>query len=400
MEIKSDFAIYDEIPDLAYFDSASTTLVPKIAVTTTSHFLNSVVASARRGAHKLAVQGNTIVENTRQSLSKFLDTDSTSISFQKSIPSAIASFVYGYDWKNNRKDNIIIAQSEENSVYVCLLRAAEVLGLDVKIIPVEQNGCISLNSLETLIDDRTGIVALGHVAPGIGTENPIADIAEVVHSHNTILLTDVTRSIGFRSDSPVHLGSDVLIFSGNIGLMGPPGLAVQWISPAVEENHIPGIIGGSSVINVHEKSYEVALQPDKFEPGYLNIPAIAGLDASLKYLMHLHSNGLTKHITSLSDYMKKRLSEIDELILYGNPGKETTIFGFNLGEHSEIGCHDIALFLDESNIAVRSGLICAHPLMQSITQDGLVQASIHAYNSIDDINRLVSILNTIMEQLM
>jgi cysteine desulfurase/selenocysteine lyase len=399
MDIKSDFAIYDEIPDLAYFDSASTTLVPKSTVASTSHFLNSIVASARRGAHKLAVQGNTIVEGTRRSLSEFLETDSTSISFQKSIPSAIASFVYGYDWKRNKKGNIIIAQSEENSVYVCLLRAAEVLGLETKTIPVEQNGSISLSSLDTLIDDRTGIVAIGHVAPGIGIENPIVEIAEIVHSHDSLLLTDVTRSIGFRKDSPVHLGSDILIFSGNIGLMGPPGFAVQWISPTVERNHVPGILGGSSVTNVHEKSYEVALQPDKFESGYLNIPAIAGLNTSIKYLTHLQSNGMIEHITNLSHYMKKKLNEIDGLILYGDPKDETTIFGFNLAEQSEIGCHDIALFLDESDIAVRSGLICAHTLIQSIVQDGLIQASIHAYNSIDDIDHLANTLNTIMEQL-
>ncbi|MDH4213731.1 MAG: aminotransferase class V-fold PLP-dependent enzyme [Candidatus Thorarchaeota archaeon] len=400
MDVKSDFGVYDEVPTLAYFDSASTTLVPKSSVNATSNFLNTVVASARRGAHKLAVKGSDIVEVTRRSLSQFLETEHAFISFQNSIPSTIASFVYGFDWKNNKRNKVIISQSEENSVFVSMLRAAEVLHLDVEIAPIENDGSVSLSSLDSLVDDRTGIVAVGHVIPGIGTRNAISDIAEIVHSHDAVLLTDTTRSMGLLEKSPVHLGSDLLVFSANIGLMGSPGLAVQWISPSTEESHIPGILGGSSVSNVQGKKYETAFQPDKFESGYLNVPAIAGLEASIKYLTDLHSKGMISHLVNLSKYMRKRLNEIDGLTLYGASSDKTTIFGFNLGDTSEIGCHDVALFLDASNIAVRSGLVCAPSLVQSIAQDGLIQVSIHAYNSMSDIDNLATVLTTIKEQLM
>jgi selenocysteine lyase/cysteine desulfurase len=400
MDIKSDFGVYDENPTFAYFDSASTTLIPKSSVNTTAHFLNSIVASARRGAYKLAARGSETVEATRRTLAQFLETEPASISFQKSIPSTIASFVYGYDWKKSKKNKVVISQSEENSVFVSILRAAEILHLDVEIAPIENDGSVSLSLLENLVDDRTGIVAVGHVIPGIGIKNTISEVAEIVHSHDAILLTDTTRSIGLVEDTPVHLGSDILIFSANIGLMGLPGLAIQWISPSIERNHIPGILGGTSVSNVQGKKYETAFQPDKFESGYLNVPAIAGLETSIKYLINLRSKGMMNHLANLSKYMKKRLNEIDGLTLYGVPIDETTIFGFNLGDTSEIGCHDIALFLDESNIAVRSGLVCAHSLMQSIARDGLIQVSIHAYNSITDIDRLTTILDTISEQLL
>jgi len=400
MDVKSDFGVYDELPNLAYFDSASTTLVPKSSVNATSNFLNSVVASARRGAHKLAVKGNDTVEATRRSLSQFLKTEPAFVSFQKSIPSAIASFVYGYDWKHNKKSKIIISQSEENSVFVSILRAAEVLHLDVEIASIEDDGSVSLSSIDRLIDDKTGIVAVGHVIPGIGTRNDVSEIAEIVHSHNAVLLTDTTRSMGLVDNSPVHLGSDILVFSGNIGLMGPPGLTIQWINPSIERNHIPGILGGSAVSNVKGKKYETAFQPDKFESGFLNVPAIAGLKASIEYLTNLRSNGMINHLANLSNYMRKRLKEIDGLTLYGAPSNETTIFGFNLGDPSEVGCHDIAMFLDESNIAVRSGLVCAHPLIQSITHDGLIQVSLHVYNSIIDIEHLATTLTTISEQLL
>ena len=97
IDIKSDFAIYNQSPDFVYLDSASTTLVPKSSISEVATFLNTVVASARRGAHKLAIRGSDAVEKVRKSLAHFLATESTAISFQKSIPSAVASFLYGKD---------------------------------------------------------------------------------------------------------------------------------------------------------------------------------------------------------------------------------------------------------------------------------------------------------------
>jgi cysteine desulfurase/selenocysteine lyase len=399
-DIKHDFGVYDHIPDLAYFDSASTTLVPRQAISATNNFLDSVVASARRGAHRLAVKGGRIVEDTRKSLAKFLETDKSQISFQKSIPTTVASFVYGFDWKTSRKNKIVIAQGEENSILVSLLRSAQVLGLDVEIVPIDKKGNLLIDELEKMVDDNTGLVAVSHVSPGLGIRNPIHTVAEIVHQSNALLLTDATRSAGLTNETITTLGSDILVLSANIGLMGPPGLAIQWIDKSIGETHKPGILGGSSVTNVEDRLFEIALQPDKFESGYLNIPAIAGLDASLEYHTKIQSQGLIKHINKLSKYLLQRLTEIDSLIIYGEPDESNTIFGFNLNPEDGINCHDVSLFLDESNIAIRSGVLCAHSLIQTISNDGIIQASIHGYNSLEDIDRLVDTIAVIIEELL
>jgi len=398
LDIKQDFGIYDQNPDLVYLDSASTTLVPKSAVAATSSFLNSVVASSRRGAHKFAVRGGAIVEDVRGSLARFLDTDKSQISFQKSIPSCVGSLIYGYDWKASNKNKIVVAQSEENSILVALLRAAEVLGLTVEIVPIDSEGVLSLEKLDDLVDDETGFVAVGHVTPGFGLYNPIDEVTEIVHKTDALLLTDATRSAGF-DESITSLGSDILILSTNVGLMGPPGLALQWIDKTIGETYRPGILGGSAVSDVQHGSFEPALQPDKFEPGYLNVPAIAGLSVSLEYLNNLYSQGFAAHLKALSKHMYKRLADLPDIVIYGRPDENTTIFGFNLNPEI-VNCHDIALFLDESNVAVRSGLICAHPLIQAISDEGIIQASIHAYNSLADINNLIDTLVTISNQLL
>lgn len=397
--IKHDFGVFDDNPDLAYFDSASTTLVPRQAVSATNYFLNSIVASSRRGAHRLAVKGSSIVEEARKSLATFLETDKSQISFQKSIPTAVASFVYGFDWKNNGKNKIVVGQGEENSILVSLIRSANILKLDVEIIQVDEKGNLIIEDLENKVDENTGIVAVSHVSPGIGTHNPVHSIAKIAHESNALLLTDATRSAGLTNENLTTLGADILILSANIGLMGPPGLAIQWINKSIGEIHKPGILGGSSVTNVRDGLFEVALQPDKFESGYLNIPAIAGLNISIEYLTKLWANGLQKHIRTLSRYLIQRLKEIDNLTIYGEPDDSNTIFGFNLNPENGINCHDVALFLDESNIAVRSGVLCAHSLIQSILDDGIIQASIHAYNSLEDIDRLSDTITVISKEL-
>lgn len=399
-DIKADFAIYDNNRDFAYFDSASTTLVPKSTINEVENFLTSIVVSSRRGTYRLAVQGGTLVEQARSTLADFLQTDKSQISFQKSIPSAIASFAYGYDWKTEGRDKIVIAESEDHSIIVPLLRVAEVLKLKVTIAPINENGELNIEQLERAVDSKTGIVAVGHIPLGLGIQNPVLESAKIAHENGALFLSDVTRSIGFTKESPVSFLTDLLIFSANIGLMGLPGLAIQWISKSTNEKHKPGILGSSAIDQVRESSYELSSAPDKFESGISNIPAIVGLQASIEYLQKLKIQHFDEHMMALAHYMNDRLSDIPDIHVYGSHHNRRTIFGFNLGIENSINCHDVALFLDESNIAVRSGFLCAHPLVKRIEPEGIIQASLHAYNSTDDIDNLVDTLHTISKQLL
>ncbi|RDE16610.1 MAG: hypothetical protein C4K49_04415 [Candidatus Thorarchaeota archaeon] len=399
LDIKPDFGVFDAYPDLAYFDSASTTLVPKVSVKATADFLNTVAVSSRRGAHKLAVKGSTIVENVRISLAKFMNMDKSEISFHDTVPCTVASFAYGYDWHKEGRNQIVIAQSEEHSVLVALLRVAEVLNLVVKIVPVDQMGTLDTEALQTLVNRQTGIVAVGHTAAGVGARNPLAEVARIVHENEAVLLTDATRSLSFGNDRFHSLGMDVLVLSGNVGFMGSPGLVIQWIDKNLGMEHVPGVIGGSAIGNVTPPSYDIAMQPDKFESGIINVPAIAGLGASLEYIRSFQPRDLSQHIAALSRYMTKRLAETEGLVVYGSHNDSSTIFGFNVAAGNGISCHDVSLFLDQSNIAVRSGLLCAHPFVHSLAEEGIVQASLHAYNSLDDIDRLADSLQLIVDQL-
>ena len=400
LNIKQDFGIYDSNPDFAYFDSASTTLIPKITVNAVTDFLTTTIVSTRRGIYKLAIKGKDIVEKTRSALADFMQASIKQISFQKSISSAVASFAYGYDWQTLGKKKIVIAESEEHSILVSLLRVAEVLNLQVELIPIKRDGQLDMECLVNTIDTKTGIVAVGHLTVGLGIKNQVYEIARIAHENEALLITDATRSIGLTTDSLPKLQADVLLFSGNIGLMGPPGVAIQWINKSVKEDYKPGILGSSAISKVENISYRVSPAPDKFESDILNLPAIAGLGFSINYLQQLTPKKIMMHIKELSSNMQDRLSEIPGIIIYGPNDPQKSIFGFSLSNETKINPHDIALFLDESNIAVRSGFLCAHPLVKSINPDGIIQASLHAYNSMIDIDNLVNTLRIICKQLL
>ncbi|MGD9381307.1 MAG: aminotransferase class V-fold PLP-dependent enzyme [Candidatus Thorarchaeota archaeon] len=400
MDIKADFGIYDVEPELVYLDSASTTLVPKIAVDATQKFLNSIVSSSRRGAYRLAVDASSMTEDVRKSLANFMNAEKSQVSFQKSLPTAVASFAYGFDWKGTNRNKIVLAQNEEHSILVALLRAAQTLGLQVETVSLSSDGILDLSDLDQAVDTETGIVAVGHVTVGVGVINPLQEVAKICQEHEALLLTDATRSMGVTDTTLSSLHADIAVCSANIGLMAPPGLAIQWIRKNLGEIHQPGVLGGSAVANVEAQSFEIAFQPDKFESGTLNLPAIAGLGASLDYLRELRIQGQLKHMNTITAHTYDSLSDIEGLTLYGNPTKENSIFGFNIGDKDGINCHEVALFLDDSNIAVRSGLVCAHPSIKPFSEEGIVQISLHAYNTIEDIDRMAESLRMIIKELL
>jgi cysteine desulfurase/selenocysteine lyase len=400
LDTRSDFPVLLSHPDLIYLDSISTTLVPKVSLDAVNFFLSSILASTRRGAHTLAAQGGRTVEEARKSIAKVLGTPESEVSFQKSIPTAIASFAYGYDWKGNNRDTVLIAESEEHSTLVALQRVSQILDLTIKTIPIDDNGTLQVDALTDLIDEKTGIVAAGSTTIGLGTANPLSEISQIAHERGALLLSDLSRSMPYDLKDTLKTGLDVAIFSANTSLMGIPGLSIQWIEPSLGAEHIPGILGGSSVTNVIPASFELALQPDKFESDVLNVPAIAGLSAAIDYLMEISFPKIADHIHSLSEHMIDRLGSVESISIYGIPTTSSTIFSFNLGDEDTVSCHDIALFLDQSNIAVRSGLLCAHPLVKRAASEGVVQASLHMYNTIPEIDLFADTLKTIAKDLL
>ncbi len=397
LDIKSDFEVFRKHPELAYFDSASTTLVPRTVVDSISHFLNEVCVSSRRGAHRRAVKGNEELERARSHIAAFMGVEAAEVSFQASVESAVASTVYGYPWKELGRNKIVVCLNLDHSVLVSAFRAAQVLGLRVSFVPVSETGQIDVETFESAVDEQTGIVTIGHVPVGLGRRSPVRELADVSKSHGAFTLVDVTQSIAFEPGLVNSIKVDAALFSGNIGLMGPPGISVQWMSRRSALEFVPGVLGAASVAGVSSDTFEVALPPDRFESGAVfNIAGVTGLGAAIDYIKELHGRGLVRHLEHIMGYIVEGLQENAQVQLYGMPDDKSTIIGFNIEDGStKMSCHDVALFLDQLDIAVRSGLLCAHPLVRPLSEEGIVQVSIHGYNTHEDCEKLLDAIRVI-----
>ncbi len=399
LNVRSDFPILMKYPDLVYLDSTSTSLVPRVAVEATERFMKHTLVSSRRGAYGLAVDGSRMVDDVRKSLAGTLNTNDFQLSFQKSIASACASFAYGYDWKSSGKNKVVVAQSEEHNIFVSLLRVCQILDLEFEMIPVDNSGVLNLDELTNAIDDRTGIVAVSHVTTGLGIVNPLHEVSEVTREHNALLLTDASRSIGFTEFDITTIPADIILFSANIGLLAPPGLALQWQAINILDDFLPGILGGSVVTEVGRESFQISRIPHRFEPDILNLPAIAGFGSSIQYLERIGVDNVVESNRELSTRVSRELSENENITLYGENHNQRTIFGFNIFDGDELNCHDAALLLDQAGIAVRTGFLCAHPSIQRIAPNGLIQISIHFYNTVEDIDYVGETLSSISRML-
>ncbi|NWF94709.1 MAG: aminotransferase class V-fold PLP-dependent enzyme [Candidatus Thorarchaeota archaeon] len=402
LDVRKDFPVLRNIPSLAYFDSASTCLMPDPAIDAMVHFLRTKAVSSRRGAHRLAVEGANTVEECRAKIAALSRTEPRLLSFQHSVALAVASVAYGYDWKRTGRTKITVSQTEDHDVVAPLIRAAQVLRLRLETIPLRSDGTLDPDTATRMIDKDSGLVAISPVSPGTGDLNPIRELCQKAHEEGCVVISDLTRSMGFSSFEFQSVGSDIVLCSANSGLLGPPGLAIQWMSDEAGMAIRPGIAGSSAVSNVEGDSFDFSLPPDMFEPGFVNVPGVAGLSAAIDYISSLGVGQIKHQIRSISNLMSESLGRIDGLILYGTHHSERTIFSFNVGNQTadNVNCHDVALLLDESDIAVRSGFLCAQPLVHTLSADGVVQASIHVYNSIDDMIRLRTALEAIAGQLL
>ncbi len=392
--VRSDFTILRSSPELVFLDSVSTTLVPSVVSQATHIFLEEIVVSSRRGAYSLAVRGNEVVEATRKEMAEHIRCSPREISFQSTISQALLSILFGDGWQRGRDAEIVIVENVPNDVLGPVLAVSQSRGIPVRSIPFHGDYTDVVDRLQSVVGNRTSMVIASIVPMGFGVLAPTQDIARIVHEHNSLFLAEAVGDIGLSVFSSTSEGSkpDIVLTSANTVFFAPPGLVVQWSNARTTGNLRPALIGSSSIADIEGRSINLANQPDRFETGILNVPAIAGLREGVRYAERFGRERIHQHIIKLASEIERGLREIDSVRVYGPGGQERTLVGFNLDDRFGVGCHDVALFLEQAGIAVRSGLLCAHSLIRALARDGVVQVSPHVYNSREDISRFLEVV--------
>lgn len=372
---------------LAYLDSAASAQKPHQVIDAEAEFYRHGYAAVHRGIHTLSAEATQRMENVRNQAAAFLNARlPEEIVFVRGTTEGIN--LVANSWGNSQVragDNIIISAMEHHANIVPWQMLCERVGATLRVIPLNLDGTLQLETLPTLLDERTRLVAITHVSNVLGTENPVADIITLAHQYGAKVLVDGAQAVMHHPVDVQALDCDFYLFSAH-KLYGPTGIGVLYAKEDILQAMPPWEGGGSMIATVSlTEGTTYAKAPWRFEAGTPNTGGIIAFGAALDYVNALGLEAIGEYEQTLMRYALNALQDVPDLTLYG-PVQRQGVIAFNLGKHH---AYDVGSFLDNYGIAVRTGHHCAMPLMAFYNVPAMCRASLVMYNTQEEVDRLV-----------
>ena len=372
---------------LTYLDSAATAQKPRCVVEKMSELLLNDNANIHRGVHLLSEEMTAKYEEAREVVRAFVGAEHREeIVFTSGATMSLNLVASSYCEKFLREgDNVVVSHIEHHSNIVPWQLATERKGAELRVIPVDDEGALELDALETLIDEQTKVVAITQASNTLGTKPNLAKIIAKAHSVGAVAVVDGCQGVVHGGVDVKALDCDFYAFSGH-KLYGPTGIGVLYGKRELLDKMPPYMGGGDMVDKVTFAKTTYAPLPLKFEAGTSNFIGAIGLAEAIKFLQTLPMEEVEQHEKALLDYATEQLLQIEGLHIYGTTADKTPIISFNVA-----GCdhYDIGMILDKMGVAVRTGHHCAEPVMARYGTNGVVRASIALYTNKEDIDALV-----------
>ncbi len=380
IDIRADIPL---IEDVIYLDAASTTLTPKPVVESMCDYFYNYNTNTGRGAYNLAVKATKEFENSRTKISKFVGSKPSEIIFTKNTTEAINMVANGIKFKKG--DSVVVPNIEHHSNFVPWLNLKK-KGVVLKIVEADEYGIIDPSDVLAAVDDSTKLITTTHVSNAIGSVQPVKEIGKIADENNILYLVDAAQSAGHMEFDVKEVNADFVSVPGHKGLLGPIGTGFLYCNQEVSGELTPMNLGGGTVLDVTENNYSLEEMPARFEGGTQNIAGVIGLGAAVDYLERIGMGKIQDHSKKLTAKLFQVVNDIENTIVYGSPENIYGIVAFNI---DGVNAHDVAKILDEvKNICVRSGHHCAIPAIRHIGAyelGGTVRASVHYYNTLDEI---------------
>ena len=380
---------------LVYLDSGATSQKPDCVIDAELDFYRLHNAAVHRGAHQLAEEATDAYEGAREIVAKFLSASVDEVIFTKSATESLnlVAYAMGNAEPGNRfhlqaGDSIVVTEMEHHANLIPWQQLAARTGATLTWFSVTDEGRLDLSDINTLINEKTKVVALTHQSNVLGTINPLDAITQRAHEVGAVVVLDACQSVPHMKIDVKALKVDFLAFSGHKAV-GPTGVGIFWGRAELLAQLPPFLTGGSMIENVTMESATWAAAPRKFEAGVPNMAQAVGLGAALTYLTKIGMENIWRHEVELTQYLLDGLSEIEDLRIIGPTTTELRggTVSFTLGD---IHPHDLGQYLDSQGIAVRTGHHCAWPLTRKLGVAATTRASMYLYNTTDDLDALIS----------
>ena len=388
--------------DLVYFDNAATSQRPQSVLDKWMEISSASNANIHRAVHRLADEATQAYEDARNAVQEFLNAETREeIVFTSGTTASINLVAYSFgEAFVNEGDEVIVTEAEHHSNIVPWQLMCKRRGAVLKVIPVDDSGHLMVEKLDELLTERTRIVAVTHISNVLGIINPVEKVIEKCHEKGVPVLVDGAQGVVHCKVDVRELDCDFYVFSGH-KLYAATGTGVLYGKKKWLDAMPPYMGGGEMVGTVTFAETTYAPLPMKFEAGTQNFASTATLKPALEFAKLLNNNNLVSNIDNVRDFLLDKLMSDERIRLYGVPRGTTEekipLFSFTvMGVHHE----DLALILDKMGIAVRSGQMCAEPLMDRFGVTGMLRVSLAPYNTMQEAEYFIKCLDKAIGMLM
>ena len=378
--------VYEDTP-LAYLDNAATSQKPTAVIERLERFYSEENSNVHRGVHKLSQDATEEYEEARKSLARFLNApDPDQIIFTRGTTEGLnlVSSTFG-EMVVDEGDEILLTEMEHHSNIVPWQMLAEQVGASIEVLPVTDRGELRMDLLPEMLTEDTALVAMTHVSNTLGTINPAADFIDVCHAAGVPVVVDGAQSAPHMPIDVQALDADFFVFSGH-KMFGPTGIGICYGKREHLEAMPPYQGGGDMIDQVSFEKTTYDDLPHKFEAGTPNIADAIGLGTAAEYIMDLDWTAVQAHEEDVLDYATERVQDIEATRLVGTAPDKTSVLSFVF---DDIHPYDAGTVLDREGVAVRTGHHCTQPLLKRYGLPGTIRASFAAYNTREDVDRLV-----------
>ena len=363
-DISDDFPTSEKI----YLNNASVSLMPTQSIEAMKEFLityNSIGPDSKESEPFV----NDKLRNVRKTIAKIISCQPDEVVLTQSTTDGINFVANGLSFDNDSNMIIRGMTHEHHSNFYPWIKLQE--KISIQNLPIDNNGFFKLDDLESLVNDKTKLVALSHVLYNTGAIIPVEEIGKILEGKVPFFI-DSAQSIGCIGDIDVSkIKCDFMSFNGSKWLCGPMGTGLFYCKRSSSELLEPKTIGGESAIIYDDSKLAYKELPDKFQTGFRNYVGIVGLESSANYLLKFGMNNIRKKNQHLSNIFREELSKIPNIILYGpeDPNVRTSIISFNI---KGFDSQQVVDKLEKQNIILA---------VREIMNQKIVRASPHFFNT-------------------
>jgi cysteine desulfurase/selenocysteine lyase len=407
--IRADFPILartvrDGAP-LVYLDSGATSHKPVQVLDAERDFYERLNSAPHRGAHALSEEATAAYEGARERIAGFIGAQAQDVVFTKNATEALNLVAYAFSGSPHPGipgserfvlgpgDEVLVTEMEHHANLVPWQELCRRTGATLRWIPVTDTGRLDLTDLDSLLTERTKVLAFVHASNVLGTVNPVAELVERAHAVGALVVLDACQSVPHLGVDVEALGADFVAFSGH-KMFGPSGIGVLWGRRELLEAMPPFLTGGSMIETVRMEGSTYAPPPQRFEAGVPMTAQAIGLAAAVDYIEDLGIERIHAHELALTERLLAGLAARPWVTVVGPTDLESR-GGTVAFVVDEVHAHDVGQVLDGSGVAVRVGHHCAWPLHRRFRVAATTRASFAAYNTEGEVDALLEALDTV-----